>query len=322
MSSSGAKKHLTFLSPQQSSDDTPPTPSREDNPGSPNAFSRASASFRRGRSEGLNVKTPKSKQQFSNSLHRAAREGDLDAVVQYLEDEGVEDVNTKDATGCSPLALAAKAGSEKVLSILIDAGASVSSSSPDGNTALHWCCMRGRLKAAQFLLSKGAQVDAMDKWGWQPIHWACEGGRLDLVNALFASGASPSALTNTKRSPAHIASFYGHVDILEVLSNRGADLFLVDDDGKVPGTDFHDKVNLDTQNAIKRVLTAANAPRLQRDIGQQMRAMADRLDKVEADAKAAREEAAASKLSRDEMQRQLEQQQREVSPGVCLSVAT
>ena len=86
------------------------------------------------------------------SIHKAARDGNIEAVKQHL-DAGT-DVNAK--------SLAALLGQ-------------------DGATPLHFAALNGRKVIVELLIAKGADVNAKDDNGRTPLDWASKTDTADLL---------------------------------------------------------------------------------------------------------------------------------------------
>ena len=94
----------------------------------------------------------------STSIHKAAKEGNIDAVKQHLD--ASVDVNAKDDVGQTPLHLAAEYGQKEVAVLLITNGADVNAKTQIGVTALHGAATQGYSKIIELLISKGADANA------------------------------------------------------------------------------------------------------------------------------------------------------------------
>lgn len=46
-------------------------------------------------------------------------------------------------------------------------GGDVNAADHTGQTAIHWCAVRGAIKVAEILLQEGARVNAADMYGYQ-----------------------------------------------------------------------------------------------------------------------------------------------------------
>ncbi len=103
-------------------------------------------------------------------FHMVAREGDLDAVKQYLEDGVAADVRDV-----------------------------------DGNTALHRAARDGKLAIAQILLDYRADPDAKTATGWTPLHLAIRSDQTEMVELLLRYSADPNIPNPQGEPPLHVA---------------------------------------------------------------------------------------------------------------------
>jgi len=104
-----------------------------------------------------------------NLIRKAVRDGNIEAVKQYL-DAGT-DVNAKDENGVTPLHQAAFYGQKEVVELLIAKGADVNAKEEDGWTPLHFAAMEGHTKVAELLITAGADVNAKF-YDETPLDWA------------------------------------------------------------------------------------------------------------------------------------------------------
>ncbi|KAF3085745.1 hypothetical protein TWF102_008271 [Orbilia oligospora] len=91
-----------------------------------------------------------------------------DDVVFYLVGEFENCVEWRDKSGMTALAVAAKAGNDASINILLDAGADINAVDPLGNTPLHYASAYGHLKAMRTLMDRGANFDVRNREGWYP----------------------------------------------------------------------------------------------------------------------------------------------------------
>lgn len=50
----------------------------------------------------------------------------------------------------------------------------------EGQTALHYCCLKGNLELVKLLVRFGADVRLANRDGWNPLHIAAYGGHNDI----------------------------------------------------------------------------------------------------------------------------------------------
>ena len=153
--------------------------------------------------------------------------------------------------GSTPLLFAARYGRIDSVRLLLDAGADVNETAPNGESALVMASFSGQGRFAAFLLERGANLNAAAA-GYTALHTAVSRGDLELVKALCAHGADPnSRITKGSRqqrnlnwyalsgslagaTPFWLAAKYAEVDIMRFLAAAGADPLLSPDNGTTP----------------------------------------------------------------------------------------
>ncbi|KAH8896011.1 ankyrin [Thozetella sp. PMI_491] len=137
------------------------------------------------------------------------------------------DIDSKDKNGKTPLHYACEMhfSSEKVISILLSAGADPSVKDSFGKTPIHYTIQHYRferltaiLEAAESWMSNnqapeimrriirhGANVNDKSNNGRTALHFACAAGYLDRAQVLLQHGAIPNELDQDGRTPLEIA---------------------------------------------------------------------------------------------------------------------
>jgi hypothetical protein len=98
-------------------------------------------------------------------------------------------VNAKDALGFTAAMLAARAGHDDALQVLLDAHAAVDAQAPDRATACMMAAEGGHARAVRALLHSGAKVNHADNDGETALAKAVNNGHLEVVKELLAAGA-------------------------------------------------------------------------------------------------------------------------------------
>ena len=150
--------------------------------------------------------------------------------------------------GFTPLLFAARHGRIESARHLLDAGANVNETGPDGASVLVTASFSGHGALAAFLLERGAEPNATGA-GYAALHTAVLRADATLVRTLIAHGADPDVrLTGGSRvpratnwwvlpaslagaTPFLLAAKYADVEIMRVLAEYGADPFLPLRDG-------------------------------------------------------------------------------------------
>jgi ankyrin repeat protein len=133
------------------------------------------------------------------ALHWAAFRDDLE-IGQLLVQNGA---NVKAATrngALTPIFMAAKNGSPRMLELLLKGGADANTADVNGTTVLMIAATAGNPEAVQVLLKNGANVNAKEKQNGQTaLMFAAWENRGAAIRALTAAGADMSVTTKTMK---------------------------------------------------------------------------------------------------------------------------
>jgi len=86
------------------------------------------------------------------------------------------------------LHIAAEAGHDSLVGLLLGSGYTVDEHDSDGNTALHRASLGKHVKVMLRLLKAGANPNAMNVHGWTPVHMAFSLGSMEVVEVLVRNG--------------------------------------------------------------------------------------------------------------------------------------
>eukprot|EP00947_MAST-08B_sp_MAST-8B-sp1_P002219 g2219.t1 len=146
---------------------------------------------------GANVQWTDSELRDATALYIAAREctadpGSAETAIALALIEAGSNVNYADTEiGATPLYQAAFDGNLKMVSVLLEAGATVDLATKDGMTPLFIAAQEGHDKVVSVLIEEGkATVDLADNIGWTPLMMSCHMGERDTAAALLKGGAS------------------------------------------------------------------------------------------------------------------------------------
>ena len=92
----------------------------------------------------------------------------------------------------------------------------------NGETPLHWACLRGSLKIVRILLQNGADINAKDKDFNTPLHFAAEGGKKSIVKFLLSCTNTIEFKNNQRKTPLHVACDNFQQGIIKILLRHGA----------------------------------------------------------------------------------------------------
>ena len=107
----------------------------------------------------------------------------------------MQNVNSKDRFGHTPLIEAAKTGNVEAVKDLVKRGADLEAKSEKAKTALHYAAANGHVDVVNVLLEHGAVVDARDRDWRTPLMLAAIYGCNHTVQSLVNRGADVNART-------------------------------------------------------------------------------------------------------------------------------
>lgn len=119
----------------------------------------------------------------------------------------------RDKKGFTPLILAATAGHEKVVEILLEHSADIEAQSErTKDTPLSLACSGGRYEVVEVLLKKHANKEHRNVSDYTPLSLAASGGYVNIIKLLLAHGAEINSRTGSKLgiSPLMLAAMNGH----------------------------------------------------------------------------------------------------------------
>ena len=163
-----------------------------------------------------------------------ARDGRLDRMKVFFENNPDAEVDVRDENGMTPLMFAAATGHTECAEMLLGAGADVAARDNVGMTPLLFAALEGRMDALKLLLSKGSDMQASTKGGWTPLLLAVGHRHTGMAQFLMQSGANVNATNIEEASPLHVAATNNHCVMVELLIVHGASLEAEDAYGWTP----------------------------------------------------------------------------------------
>ncbi|XP_055787239.1 caskin-2-like isoform X4 [Salvelinus fontinalis] len=104
----------------------------------------------------------------------------------------------------------------------------------DGFSALHHAALTGTTELLSLLLEAQATVDIKDTNGMRPLHYAAWQGKADSVLLLLRAGASVNTPSQDGQIPLHLSAQYGHYQVSEMLLQHQANPCLLNKANKTP----------------------------------------------------------------------------------------
>lgn len=134
------------------------------------------------------------------------------------------DPNSRDPQGQTALHLALRDESPQTAeAVWASPDLDVDARNASGETPLMLAALRGNLGWAARLLARGAKVH---QDGWSPLHYAATGTEPKLVALLLDRGAPIDAASPNRSTPLMMAARYGSEKSVDLLLARGADTSL------------------------------------------------------------------------------------------------
>uniref|UniRef100_A0A8C7IIR9 CASK interacting protein 1 n=1 Tax=Oncorhynchus kisutch TaxID=8019 RepID=A0A8C7IIR9_ONCKI len=160
-------------------------------------------------------------------LHHAALSGNKELISLLLEAQATVDI--KDQNGMRPLHYAAWQGKTEPMKMLLKAGSSVNIQSDEGQIPLHLSAQHGHYDGSEMLLQHQSNPCISDTAGKTPLDLACEFGRVGVVQLLLSSNVcaamiEPKPSNPNGVSPLHLAAKNGHIDVIRLLIQAGIDI--------------------------------------------------------------------------------------------------
>ncbi|XP_041134296.1 caskin-1-like [Polyodon spathula] len=104
----------------------------------------------------------------------------------------------------------------------------------DGLSALHHAALNGNMELISLLLEAQATVDIKDQKGMRPLHYAAWQGKVEPMKMLLKSGSSVNSQSDEGQIPLHLAAQHGHYGVSEMLLQHQSNPCIVDNAGKTP----------------------------------------------------------------------------------------
>ncbi|KAI9345692.1 ankyrin repeat-containing domain protein [Obelidium mucronatum] len=159
-----------------------------------------------------------------------------------LETDGLLNINSINKAHETALIVATKKGrSVEVLTKILNNGADVNYSGPDGKSALVWAIETNRLESVKLLLQNKANVNVQVNMGQWALHFAVLSRNNKIVTILLENGANPDVVrTKDKATPLHVAVEESKKEVNKSLKIErsllqfGASLNPIDAQGRTP----------------------------------------------------------------------------------------
>ncbi|XP_057291553.1 POTE ankyrin domain family member F-like isoform X2 [Hydractinia symbiolongicarpus] len=170
------------------------------------------------------------------AYHYAAFFGYKEILEELIKGSKLLDLlDSKDATGKTPLFKAVESCSVDCVDLLILQGCQTTTYEKSGTTALHVAVLANKIQLVEILVEDGkADINVPDQLGFTPLHLSCGLGYIEVVKYLLLHHANPNTKDKKGRTPLFGAAMDNSGTITELLLENGADPNVVDELGKLP----------------------------------------------------------------------------------------
>ncbi|NXN91928.1 CSKI2 protein, partial [Rhinopomastus cyanomelas] len=148
------------------------------------------------------------------------------------EQELIQAVKNGDIPGVQKLVAKIKASKSKLLGSAKRLNVNYQDS--DGFSALHHAALGGSLDLISLLLEAQATVDIKDSNGMRPLHYAAWQGRVEPVRVLLRAASSVNMASLDGQIPLHLSAQYGHYEVSEMLLQHQSNPCLINKAKKTP----------------------------------------------------------------------------------------
>uniref|UniRef100_A0A3Q2P2H3 Caskin-2-like n=1 Tax=Fundulus heteroclitus TaxID=8078 RepID=A0A3Q2P2H3_FUNHE len=126
-------------------------------------------------------------------------------------------INYQDSDGFSALHHAALTGTTELLSLLLEAQATVDIKDINGMRPLHYAAWQGKSDSVLLLLRGGASVNAPSHDGQIPLHLSAQYGHYEVSEMLLQHQSNPCLMNKAKKTPLDLACEFGRLKVAQLL---------------------------------------------------------------------------------------------------------
>uniref|UniRef100_A0A8C7ZAX7 Caskin-2 n=1 Tax=Oryzias sinensis TaxID=183150 RepID=A0A8C7ZAX7_9TELE len=147
-------------------------------------------------------------------------------------------VNYQDSDGFSALHHAALTGPTELLSLLLEAQATVDIKDVNGMRPLHYAAWQGKSDSVLLLLRAGASVNSLSCDGQIPLHLSAQYGHYEVSEMLLQHQSNPCLMNKAKKTPLDLACEFGRLKVAQLLLSSNMVTTLLEGDGGGDSSDW------------------------------------------------------------------------------------
>ncbi|XP_070708029.1 caskin-2-like [Pempheris klunzingeri] len=146
-------------------------------------------------------------------------------------------INYQDSDGFSALHHAALTGTTELLSLLLEAQATVDIKDINGMRPLHYAAWQGKADSVLLLLRAGASVNSPSNDGQIPLHLSAQYGHYEVSEMLLQHQSNPCLMNKAKKTPLDLACEFGRLKVAQLLLSSNMVTALLEGEGGLDGVD-------------------------------------------------------------------------------------
>ncbi|NXJ04849.1 CSKI2 protein, partial [Odontophorus gujanensis] len=164
-------------------------------------------------------------------------------------------VNYQDADGFSALHHAALGGSLDLISLLLEAQATVDIKDSNGMRPLHYAAWQGRVEPVRVLLRAAASVNMASLDGQIPLHLSAQYGHYEVSEMLLQHQSNPCLINKAKKTPLDLACEFGRLKVAQLLLNSHLCIALLEGQSKdTTDPNYTTPLHLAAKNGHKEII--------------------------------------------------------------------
>ncbi|XP_073346506.1 caskin-2-like [Pagrus major] len=140
-------------------------------------------------------------------------------------------INYQDSDGFSALHHAALTGTTELLSLLLEAQATVDIKDINGMRPLHYAAWQGKADSVLLLLRAGASVNSPSHDGQIPLHLSAQYGHYEVSEMLLQHQSNPCLMNKAKKTPLDLACEFGRLKVAQLLLSSNMVAALLEGEG-------------------------------------------------------------------------------------------
>ena len=165
------------------------------------------------------------------ALHYACRNKSVKGIVEELIKRGADVEAKMEREELTPLHIACQKGSQVLSGILLDNGADINASTPEGLVPVHFAIQSGVAAVVTLLVDRGANLKVLTSSGRSAIHFAGLASQVEVISMLWDKVENPVAKDNKGWTVLHVASGAGHDSVIKFYLDKGGDIQCRTEDG-------------------------------------------------------------------------------------------